>query len=242
MGETDRNDNPLLNEVLFDRIGGTDDNGVPGVIPNTLPGGMSNSIQQQEPDQGNTLAGVDAITAVGQGAGGLHGGSGVGNLLLPHASQSSHLLQGISSMGPQPGMATGGIVSGPSGMLGTQALGNVSSAVGGQAGLGGPGGFVDGQDAGRYAQQRRPRTRARLYQLTEKEKKERHNAHTRSSRLRIDRGLDRLKSTLKKVKPQLKLNKKADIVDEADKLIREFRNLPPDSDQEREQPESSHSG
>jgi hypothetical protein len=69
------------------------------------------------------------------------------------------------------------------------------------------------------------RGKVRVVQLSETEKKARHNAHTRSSRLRIDNGLDRLKSTLRKVRPGLKLSKKADIVDEAVRLICETHNL-----------------
>jgi hypothetical protein len=73
---------------------------------------------------------------------------------------------------------------------------------------------------------RRRATKNRMYHLSETEKKARHNAHTRSSRLRIDNGLDRLKHTLKKVRPSLKLTKKADIVDEAVRIIRETHDLP----------------
>jgi hypothetical protein len=55
--------------------------------------------------------------------------------------------------------------------------------------------------------------------MSETQKRARHNEHTRSSRLRIDQGLGKLKRTLKRVRPTLKLTKKADIVDEAVKLI-----------------------
>lgn len=79
-------------------------------------------------------------------------------------------------------------------------------------------------------------SKARVAQLTLTEKKARHNQHTRSSRLRIDNGLDRLKGTLKKVRPNLKLNKKADIVDEAVKLICETHNLPVPATEEDEAP------
>lgn len=68
----------------------------------------------------------------------------------------------------------------------------------------------------RFANRSRlPRSRPRPNTLTEHEKRARHNAHTKSSRLRIDRGLERLKDALKKARPEVKLNKKADIVDAA---------------------------
>ncbi len=68
---------------------------------------------------------------------------------------------------------------------------------------------------------RLPRSRPRPNTLTEFEKRARHNAHTKSSRLRIDRGLERLKDALKKARPEVKLNKKADIVDAAVKYVLE---------------------
>jgi hypothetical protein len=84
---------------------------------------------------------------------------------------------------------------------------------------------------------RRRATKNRMYHLSETEKKARHNTH---SRLRIDEGLDRLKRTLKKVRPSLKLTKKADIVDEAVRIIREMHALPSSSrnegDEERSAP------
>jgi hypothetical protein len=87
---------------------------------------------------------------------------------------------------------------------------------------------------------RRRATKNRMYHLSETEKKARHNTHTRNSRLRIDEGLDRLKRTLKKVRPSLKLTKKADIVDEAVRIIREMHALPSSSrnegDEERSAP------
>lgn len=55
--------------------------------------------------------------------------------------------------------------------------------------------------------------------MSEKEKKDRHNAHTRSSRLRIDKGLQALKDALLKCNPNLRMNKKADIVEAAVKFV-----------------------
>jgi hypothetical protein len=93
----------------------------------------------------------------------------------------------------------------------------------------------------RVKRQQKPR----VLQLSDREKKARHNAHTRSSRLRIDNGLERLKDTLRKVRPGLKLNKKADIVDEAVRLICETHNLPiseDDDDVEAGDPEAGGTG
>lgn len=65
------------------------------------------------------------------------------------------------------------------------------------------------------------RRQPRMNLLSEMEKRARHNAHTRSSRLRVDKGLNRLKEILKKARPELKLNKKADVVDAAYDFIQD---------------------
>lgn len=70
---------------------------------------------------------------------------------------------------------------------------------------------------------RRARTKPRGVQLTDRERKERHNEHTRSSRLRIDEGLKKLRNALLKVNPALKLTKKADIVEEAFNFVEAAR-------------------
>lgn len=83
-----------------------------------------------------------------------------------------------------------------------------------------------------------PRTRAQ--QMTESQRKQRHNEHTRASRSRIDRGLERLKAVIKKVRPQQKVNKKADVLHEAVKLLKEGFRLPrTESDDERDEHQES---
>lgn len=90
---------------------------------------------------------------------------------------------------------------------------------------------------------RRLRTvpRARSQQMTESQRKQRHNEHTRASRSRIDKGLERLKSVIRKVRPHQKVTKKADVLQEAVKLLKEGFRLPAtESDEERDdQPEST---
>jgi len=82
-------------------------------------------------------------------------------------------------------------------------------------------GYGDAETMKRHSsnRSRMARSRPRTHSLTEKEKRERHNAHTKSSRLRIDRGLGRLAVQLKRMFPDSKLTKKADIVDAAERLI-----------------------
>lgn len=121
----------------------------------------------------------------------------------------------------------GGVLVGPSG-TGPE---HHSSIHGGPADFADPAVMAPLRSSGGVPPRRRP-TKPRIFQLSETEKKARHNAHTRSSRLRIDNGLDRLKQTLKKVRPTLKLSKKADIVDEAVRLICESHDIPLANDDE----------
>ena len=76
--------------------------------------------------------------------------------------------------------------------------------------------------------------------MTESQRKQRHNEHTRASRSRIDRGLERLKSVIRKVRPHQKVTKKADVLQEAVKLLKEGFRLPPtDSDEEPDRHEQT---
>lgn len=90
--------------------------------------------------------------------------------------------------------------------------------------------------------QRRMRAmpRSRTQQMTESQRKQRHNEHTRASRSRIDKGLERLKNTIRKVQPDQKVTKKADVLQVAVKLLKEGYRLPAtESDEEREEPPDS---
>lgn len=80
----------------------------------------------------------------------------------------------------------------------------------------GEGGHTPGD---KYMPVRSQRMKARGQALTEAQRKARHNEHTRSSRLRIDEGLKRLKAALLRADPELRLQKKADIVEEAIKIV-----------------------
>lgn len=120
-------------------------------------------------------------------------------------------------------------------LLPTQGIG-----LGSGSGIGagsGSAGLLGSQD---FTRRLRATTRTRSQQMTESERKQRHNQHTRASRSRIDRGLERLKSVIRKVRPQQKVTKKADVLHEAVKLLEErFHLTPTESDDERDGPQES---
>lgn len=111
------------------------------------------------------------------------------------------------------------------------------STMGNAAIVGGASEIVEALSVERKCAPRRlrPMSRSRAQQMTEVQRKQRHNEHTRASRSRIDRGLERLKSVIKKVRPHQKVTKKADVLQEAVKLLKEGFRLPPtESDEERD--------
>lgn len=112
-------------------------------------------------------------------------------------------------------------------------------SIGNASIVGGASELVEGLSIDRKCASRRlpHSSRSRAQQMTESQRKQRHNEHTRASRSRIDRGLERLKSVIKKVKPHQKVTKKADVLQQAVKLLKESFRLPPtESDEEREDP------
>lgn len=76
----------------------------------------------------------------------------------------------------------------------------------------------------RDARSRIPLARPRFKPASEDEKRERHNKHTKQSRKRIDDRIKELKDALKKVRPNVKLGHKAEIVGEAVKFVLEMYN------------------
>lgn len=121
-----------------------------------------------------------------------------------------------------------------------------SSSLGNAAIVGGASEIAEalGVDRKMPVYQRRIRTvpRARSQQMTESQRKQRHNEHTRASRSRIDRGLERLKNVIRKVRPHQKVTKKADVLQEAVKLLKEGYRLPAtesDEEADREGPQES---
>lgn len=145
---------------------------------------------------------------------------------MPVPAMSTLPLPGISGpshapmpFGPPTGLGSAAIVGGAS---------EIAEALG-----------VDRGAAKGFPMQRRirPTPRVRSQQMTESQRKQRHNEHTRASRSRIDRGLERLKNTIRKVRPNQKVSKKADVLQEAVKLLKEGFRLPPtESDEERDDP------
>lgn len=169
----------------------------------------------QEPDQGNTLAGVDSIT----GPLGMPGVAAISNMSLPGISGSQNNMHGVHAFGAPASMGNAAIMGGASEIVETL-----------------------GSDRKMQHCQRRGRTitRSRSQQMTESQRKQRHNEHTRASRSRIDRGLERLKNTIRKVQPDQKVTKKADVLQVAVKLLKEGYRLPAtESDEEREEPPDS---
>ena len=177
------------------------------------PVGLHPSHASQDTDQGNTLAGVDSIT---------------GHLGMPGVASISNLP--IQGMAPGQGAPLHGVP----GFGGPTSLGN--AAISGGASEIAETLVLDRKGAP-HQRRVRPVARMRNQQMSESQRKQRHNEHTRASRSRIDKGLDRLKKTLRKVKPQLKVTKKADVLQEAVKMIKEGYRLPPtESDDERDEP------
>lgn len=169
-----------------------------------------------DPDHGNTLGGVDA------GLGGHVAGMGptAGNLPLP-------ALGG----GGQTGMHVAGYSPAAGGGGGYSLGGGASDLTEGMS---------DERKLSGFQRKIRPMARTRAQQMTESQRKQRHNEHTRASRSRIDRGLERLKAVIKKVRPQQKVNKKADVLHEAVKLLKEGFRLPAtESDDEQNEPQES---
>lgn len=177
------------------------------------PVGLQPPHSTQDTDQGNTLAGVDSIT----GHLGMPGTASISNLPLPGiAGGQAPPLHGVGAFGAPTGLGNAAIAGGASEIAETLGI-----------------------DRRAPTAQRRVRAvqRPRSQQMTESQKKQRHNEHTRASRSRIDKGLERLKNTIRKVKPHQKVTKKADVLQEAVKIIKEGYRLPAtESDEEREEP------
>lgn len=169
----------------------------------------------QEPDQGNTLAGVDSIT----GPLGMPGVAAISNISLPGISGSQNNMHGVHGFGPSTNMGNAAIVGGAS---------EIAEAL------------AADRKVSQCQRRMRAMPRSRSQQMTESQRKQRHNEHTRASRSRIDRGLERLKNTIRKVQPDQKVTKKADVLQVAVKLLKEGYRLPAtESDEEREEPPDS---
>lgn len=177
------------------------------------PVGLHPPHTAQDTDQGNTLAGVESIT----GHLGMPGVASISNLPLPGISGGQGTpLHSVTGFGAPTSLGNAAITGGASEIAETLGI-----------------------DRKMPPHQRRVRTvpRVRSQQMTESQRKQRHNEHTRASRSRIDKGLERLKNTIKKLKPHQKVTKKADVLQEAVKLLKEAYRLPvTESDEEREEP------
>lgn len=170
----------------------------------------------QDSDQGNTLAGVDSIT----GHLGMQGVPTISNLPLPGISGSQNSLHGVAGFGTPANLGNAAIVGGAT---------EIAEVLGVERTRGAP-----------FQRRMRAVPRARNQHMTESQRKQRHNEHTRASRSRIDRGLERLKNTISKIRPHQKVTKKADVLQEAVKLLKEGFRLPAtESDDEREEPQDS---
>lgn len=183
--------------------------------PNPHPPNNPNDPQSNpSAPEGNTLAGVDSITGA----------------MMPGVASISNLAL--------PGIGTGGMPGAPT-FAPAAGAANVSNAaiVGGASEIAD---VIAGNDRRHVNRRMRNVTRTRSQQMTEIERKQRHNEHTRASRSRIDRGLERLKSTIKKVQPDQKVTKKADVLQVAVKLLKEGYRLPAtESDEEGGDPPDS---
>lgn len=132
---------------------------------------------------------------------------------------------------------------GASPSLGNAAIVGGASEIAEVLGVGPSGGGVVGkmgQTQGQCRNRIRQLPRTRSQQMTDSQRKQRHNEHTRASRSRIDRGLERLKSVIRKVRPNQKVSKKADVLQEAVKLLKEGFRLPAtESDEEKQDAQES---
>lgn len=201
-----------------------DDTQPSGALPPPAP---THPSHPHDPDVQNPLAqSLDAASA-------LH--PQMAATMLPPSSNISNL--------PLPNIA-GAQVQG-SHLHSASAFGSASAYPNATYSAGAPSNIVDAISDDRrimaFQRKMRPMARTRAPQMTESERKQRHNEHTRASRSRIDKGLERLKAVIKKVRPQQKVNKKADVLHEAVRLLKEGFHLPrTESDDERdEQQESS---
>lgn len=206
---------PFARQGFFEDLAADDGQPPSGALP---PPGPSH-----DSEHGNAMAGMDGSLPAHLGIG------GTGMTALPAIGSS-----GTGGIGP----SMGGYGSG--GGAGSSLLGGGMSSGGG----GGPTDLGEGvgdiSKMGGFQRKMRPMSRTRAQQMTESQRKQRHNEHTRASRSRIDRGLERLKAVIKKVRPQQKVNKKADVLHEAVKLLKEGFHLPTtESDEERDEPQES---
>lgn len=182
----------------------------------------------QEGEGGHTLAGVDSIT----GPLGMPGVASISNLALPGiagtgAGGSTSVQGSMHAYGGGAGVGNAAIEGGASEIAEALASDRKLGVVGGNSGVG-------------VQRRLRPMPRSRSQQMTESQRKQRHNEHTRASRSRIDKGLERLKNTIRKVQPDQKVTKKADVLQVAVKLLKEGYRLPAtESDEEREEPPDS---
>lgn len=206
-----------------------DDNQPSGALPPPIP---TPTAHPHDPDAQNPLAStIDAAASAlhpqlsaNQMAGAmLPPSSNISNLPLPNIAgaqvQGSHL-HSASAFGSASGYPNAPYPGGPSS--------NIVDAM------------TDDRKLMAFQRKMRPMGRARAQQMTESQRKQRHNEHTRASRSRIDRGLERLKAVIKKVRPQQKVNKKADVLHEAVRLLKEGFHLPrTESDDERDEPQDS---
>lgn len=205
--------------AFFEELG--EDGHASGALPPPAP-------QPHQPNENETHAGLGVGIDTGHSLpghmdGGMSAVPTISNLPLPTIS-GAHIQGHLNS-------------ASPFGSAGTYANSRYGT---------GPSDLVDGITEERkflpFHQQRKMRStqRSRAQQMTESQRKKRHNEHTRASRSRIDRGLERLKAVIKKVRPQQKVNKKADVLHEAVKLLKEGFHLPKTaSDDERDEPQES---
>lgn len=204
---------------LFDDLG-HEEGQASGALPPPAPSPRQG---RQNDNQAGLGAGLETASSLGHMDGNIQGGSSMSNLPLPTIAGAQ--VEGAQFHSVSPFGTSGGY-----GAPGFSAIG--------------PGDVMDGiTNEGKtmgFQHKMRPMTRSRAQQMTESQRKQRHNEHTRASRSRIDRGLDRLKAVIKKVRPEQKVSKKADVLHEAVKLLKEGFHLPrTESDDERDEPQES---
>lgn len=112
---------------------------------------------------------------------------------------------------PMPGMSHDGDTRG---VMGSDAVGALSGAGVLAHGLGDARGSAHRDERSRLAL-----VRPQFKPASDDEKRERHNKHTKQSRKRIDDCIKELREALKKVRPNVKLGHKAEIVGEAVKFV-----------------------
>lgn len=210
----------LSRQGLFEELGGQDESGPSGALPPPVPSSHDGA---DSAAGGAPLGGVDNRLASHHLSLPL---TSVGSLPLPAlATAQSPNIQGVATYGGAPALTSLGM---------THNIGIVQNG-----GLQIPDALSDERRAS-FHRKLRTAPRLRAQQMTESQRKKRHNEHTRASRSRIDRGLERLKAVIQKVRPERPVNKKADVLQEAVKLLKESYRLPPtESDEEKDEPRES---